>query len=238
MLESYFKHETERREQGIPPLPLSPEITVEVCELLEKPPAGKEELLLHLLENRVAPGVDPAAKVKAEWLEKIAKDEVSSPALSRDKAVFLLGTMLGGFNVEALIKLLEDKDIAGEAAKALKQIILVYSAFDEIALSGAVEVTTSQIDTELLMINMSGACAVQTEGRADRQNIATSGSCIYDGETLDSREVTINVSGSSYIVVRVSELLEGQASGSAVVEYIGNPTVYVSISGTAVVQPH
>ncbi|UCE22664.1 MAG: bifunctional aconitate hydratase 2/2-methylisocitrate dehydratase [Candidatus Aminicenantes bacterium] len=133
MLESYFKHETERREQGIPPLPLTPEITADVCKLLEKPPPGKEELLLSLLENRVAPGVDPAAKVKAEWLTKIAKGEVSSPALSRNKAVFLLGTMLGGFNVEALIELLENKDLAEEAAKALKQIILVYSAFDEVA---------------------------------------------------------------------------------------------------------
>ncbi len=133
MLESYFKHETERREQGIPPLPLTPEVTADVCKLLEKPPAGKEELLLSLLENRVAPGVDPAAKVKAEWLAKVAKGEVSSPALSRNKAVFLLGTMLGGFNVEALIGLLENKDLAEEAAKALKQIILVYSAFDEVA---------------------------------------------------------------------------------------------------------
>ncbi|MGD8536270.1 MAG: bifunctional aconitate hydratase 2/2-methylisocitrate dehydratase [Candidatus Aminicenantes bacterium] len=133
MLESYFKHENERKEQGIPPLPLSPENAAEVCRLLEKPPEGKEDLLLHLLENRVAPGVDPAAKVKAEWLAKIAKSEVSSPVLSRNKAVFLLGTLLGGFNVEALIELLENKDMAGESAKALKQIILVYSAFDEIA---------------------------------------------------------------------------------------------------------
>ncbi len=133
MLESYFKHETERREQGIPPLPLNPEIIAEVCGLLEKPPEGKEELLLHLLENRVAPGVDPAAKVKAEWLARIAKDEVTSPLVSRNKAVFLLGTMLGGFNVEVLIKLLEDKDMAGDAAEALKQTILVYSAFDEVA---------------------------------------------------------------------------------------------------------
>jgi aconitate hydratase 2/2-methylisocitrate dehydratase len=133
MLESYFKHQTERRKQGIPPLPLSPEITAEVCGLLEKPPKGKEEILLHLLENRVAPGVDPAAKVKAGWLDKIAKGEVSSPVVSPNKAIFMLGTMLGGFNVAALIDLLESKDMAGEAAKALKQIILVYSAFDEIA---------------------------------------------------------------------------------------------------------
>jgi aconitate hydratase 2/2-methylisocitrate dehydratase len=133
MLESYFKHETERQKQGIPPLSLSPEDTAEVCALLEKPPEGKEELLLNLLTSRIAPGVDPAAKVKAEWLAQIAKGKSLSPLVSRDKAVFLLGTMLGGYNVEVLIKLLEDKELAGEAAKALKQIILVYNAFDKMS---------------------------------------------------------------------------------------------------------
>ena len=133
MLDLYFKHETERKEQGIPPLPLSPELTAEVCRLLEKPPKGKEEILLSLLENRVAPGVDPGAQVKAAWLAKTAQGVVSSPLVSRNKAVFLLGTMLGGFNVESLIELLGDKEMAGEAVKALKQIILVYSSFDEIA---------------------------------------------------------------------------------------------------------
>jgi aconitate hydratase 2/2-methylisocitrate dehydratase len=73
MLELYFKHEAEREQGGIPPLPLSPNEVEEVCKFLGKPPKGKEELLLNLLKNRVAPGVDPAAKVKAEWLTKIAK---------------------------------------------------------------------------------------------------------------------------------------------------------------------
>src|SRR4030065_2750720 len=68
MLESYLKQEAERQKLGIPPLPLSPEQTAEVCQFLESPPAGKEQLLLNLIKNRVSPGGDPAAKVKAEWL--------------------------------------------------------------------------------------------------------------------------------------------------------------------------
>lgn len=132
MLESYFQNETERREKGIPALPLDPEQTEEVCRLLENPPEGKQNLLLELLRNRVSPGVDPSAKVKAEWLTKVAKGEVSSPVLSRTEAVFLLGTMLGGYNVEPLLSFLEDKELAEEAAKALKQTILVYSAFDNV----------------------------------------------------------------------------------------------------------
>ncbi len=132
MLESYFKHEAERQEQGVPPLPLNPEETEEVCKLLENPPAGKEELLLNLLRNRVSPGVDASAKVKAAWLTMVAKREISSPLLSKTEAVFLLGTMLGGYNIEPLLGFLEDEELAGESAKALKQIILVYSAFDKV----------------------------------------------------------------------------------------------------------
>ncbi len=117
MLESYFKHEAERQKQEVPPLPLSPEETGEVCRLLENPSAGMEELLLRLLKNRVSPGVDPSAKVKAAWLTKVAKSEISSPLLSKTEAVFLLGTMLGGYNIEPLLDFLEYEELAEESAK-------------------------------------------------------------------------------------------------------------------------
>jgi len=132
MLESYLNHEAERKKQGIPPLPLTPEQTEEVCLLLENPPEDKRDLLLDLLKNRVSPGVDPAAKKKAEWLYKIAIRSVSSPAVSPKEAVFLLGTMLGGYNIEPLILLLENDELAKYAANALKNIILVYSSFDKV----------------------------------------------------------------------------------------------------------
>ena len=132
MLESYFKQKAERLKQGIPPLPLNPEETEEVCKLLENPPEGKKwELLLNMLKNRIAPGVDTAAKVKAAWLTKVAQGEVFSPLLSKMQAVFLLGTMLGGYNVDPLLGFLENKKLATEAVNALKQIILVYNTFDK-----------------------------------------------------------------------------------------------------------
>jgi len=133
MLESYFDHELQRKEQGLPPLPLSPDVTREVCTLLEHPPQDQEKVFLGLLKDRVSPGVDPAARVKAEWLAQVVRGEVSSPTVSKKEAVFLLGTMLGGYNVEPLIRFLEDEDLAEAAAEALKQIILVYSAFDKVA---------------------------------------------------------------------------------------------------------
>ena len=132
MLDTYFKQETERKAQGIPPLPLNPDETAEVCRLLENPPSGKEYLLIGLLKNRVAPGVDSAAKVKAEWLAKVAKGKIASPVVPKAEALFILGTMLGGYNVGPLISLLEDQAQAHDAAQALKNVILVYGGFDKI----------------------------------------------------------------------------------------------------------
>ncbi|MGD9347231.1 MAG: bifunctional aconitate hydratase 2/2-methylisocitrate dehydratase [Candidatus Aminicenantes bacterium] len=132
MLDKYFKNEQEREALGIPPLPLSPDQAGELCRLLENPPQGHERLLLDLLQNRISPGVDPAAKVKAEWLSKLTHGSVSSPILEKKRAVMLLGTMLGGFNIEPLIALLENSELASEAAEALKGTILVYNAFDRI----------------------------------------------------------------------------------------------------------
>jgi aconitate hydratase 2/2-methylisocitrate dehydratase len=132
MLTSYFEHEKDRKEQNIPPLPLNPEQTSEVCRFLENPPEGKQDILFHLLSQRISPGVDPAAKVKAEWLTKVAMGEVESPVVSKDKAVDLLGTMLGGYNVEPLISLLSHDELGANAAEALKSIILVYNAFDKV----------------------------------------------------------------------------------------------------------
>ena len=98
MLSEYRAHAAERAEQGIPPLPLNPEQVASLVELLQSPPAGEEEFLMDLLTERVPPGVDKAAYVKASFLTAIVKGEVTSPLVSRARAVEILGTMLGGYN--------------------------------------------------------------------------------------------------------------------------------------------
>ncbi|MCX8160863.1 MAG: bifunctional aconitate hydratase 2/2-methylisocitrate dehydratase [Candidatus Saccharicenans sp.] len=132
MMESYFQKAREREKQGIPPLPLTAEEAQELCQLLENPPAGKEQDLVYLLEQRISPGVDPAARVKAEWLTQIALGRRKSPLVSPQRAVFLLGTMIGGYNVEPLVSMLEKPELAPMAASALKNIILVYGAYDKV----------------------------------------------------------------------------------------------------------
>lgn len=132
MIEAYLKHQEERNAQGIPALPLTPEQTADLCTLLENPPAGKEEFLVHLLKERVSPGVDPAAEVKAAFLAAIVKGTKKSPLISKVDAVRFLGTMLGGYNVAPLVDALKDSELADEAACALSGMTLVYDGFDKI----------------------------------------------------------------------------------------------------------
>jgi aconitate hydratase 2/2-methylisocitrate dehydratase len=132
MIESYLKQEAERKALGIPAKPLDPEQTAGLCKLLEVPPAGKDAFLLELLKERVSPGVDPAAEVKAAFLAGIVSGSITSPLVCKKAAVQILGTMLGGYNVAPLIAALKDTELAEEAVKALSGITLVYDAFDEV----------------------------------------------------------------------------------------------------------
>jgi aconitate hydratase 2/2-methylisocitrate dehydratase len=133
VIDAYRKHAEERKALGIPPRPLDPEQTREVCELLRRPPKGQEEFLLDLLKARVPPGVDPAARVKAAFLADILVGKARSPVVDKKEAVFLLGTMGGGYNVPPLIAGLRAKALAGDAARALSGLTYVYDAFDEVA---------------------------------------------------------------------------------------------------------
>ncbi len=135
MLIGYRQLAAERELQGIPALPLNAEQTQDLTLLLEESPSkGDEEELLYLLKERIPPGVDEAAYVKATWLSSIAQSCNKSTLVSPLEATQLLGTMIGGYNVGALIELLEndDQNIANCAANGLSQTLLVYDAVNDI----------------------------------------------------------------------------------------------------------
>ncbi len=134
MLSSYYQSAAEREANGIPALPLNAEQTSSLTQLLENPPIGKENELLHLITERVPPGVDEAAYIKATWLSSIAQGQTYSPVISNINATELLGTMVGGYNVAALIELLKNKDktLANIAAEGLSKILLIYDAVNEV----------------------------------------------------------------------------------------------------------
>ncbi len=134
MLQAYRKHVAERAELGIAPLPLSAEQTAALVELLKNPPSGESDTLLDLITNRVPAGVDDAAKVKASYLAAVAHGSEACPLISREKATELLGTMLGGYNLSALIDLLDDADqaVAQAAAQGLKGTLLMFDQFHDV----------------------------------------------------------------------------------------------------------
>ena len=128
MLKNYKEHVEERLQEGIPPLPLNAEQVSELVELLKAPLAGEEDFILDLITNRTPAGVDPAAYVKAAFLTDVAKGATSSPLIDKQLATKLLGTMLGGYNVESLIRLLEDDAVGGLAADGLSKTLLMFNA--------------------------------------------------------------------------------------------------------------
>lgn len=132
MLTEYRAHVAEREALGVPPQPLTDAQTADLVELLKNPPAGEEEYLVDLLESRVPAGVDQAAYVKAAFLNAIVKGEANSPLITKERAVYLLGTMLGGYNVAPLVDLLDNAELGGLAAEALKKTLLVFDAFHDV----------------------------------------------------------------------------------------------------------
>ena len=133
MLEAYRAHVSERSELGVPAKPLDPVMTADLVELLKSPPAGEEAFLLDLITNRVPPGVDEAAYVKAGFLSAIVTGEATSPVINAATAVTLLGNMHGGYNVATLVDLLDNSALSAQAAEQLKTTILVFDAFHDVA---------------------------------------------------------------------------------------------------------
>ncbi|WP_188151539.1 bifunctional aconitate hydratase 2/2-methylisocitrate dehydratase [Teredinibacter waterburyi] len=132
MLEAYRNHVAEREALGIPPKPLTPEQVSDLVALLKNPPAGEEEYLLDLITNRVPPGVDEAAYVKAGFLSAIARGDDKCPLIDTTKAIELLGNMHGGYNIVTLVDLLDNTEYAALAATELKHTLLMFDAFHDV----------------------------------------------------------------------------------------------------------
>ena len=132
MLEAYRQHIEERTAEGVVPKPLNAEQVNGLVELLRQPPAGEEAFILDLLENRIPAGVDDAAYVKAGFLTALANGDATSPLIDARRATELLGTMLGGYNIESLISLLDKPEVAETAAAGLSRTLLMFDAFHDV----------------------------------------------------------------------------------------------------------
>ncbi len=178
LLKDYADHVAERSAQGIPPLPLNAEQINCVTQLLEKENISESDYLLDLLINRVPPGVDEAAYIKASWLTAIVNGEKHCKLINSQKAIQILGTMIGGYNVNSLIEILKSKNnlLAKEAAQVLKDIILVYDSANDIF-----ELSQNNIYAEEVVNSWANA-----EWFTSKKSLPTEITCLafkIDGET-------------------------------------------------------
>ncbi|MDH5734679.1 MAG: bifunctional aconitate hydratase 2/2-methylisocitrate dehydratase [Gammaproteobacteria bacterium] len=132
MLEAYHRHVEERAAEGLPALPLDAQQVADLIELIKAPMGVDKDEVMHLLVHRVPPGVDQAAYVKAAFLADVARGDTACELISREQATELLGTMLGGYNIQPLIGLLDDDVTAPAAVKALSHTLLIYDAFHDV----------------------------------------------------------------------------------------------------------
>ena len=132
MLKEYRKHEQERHAQGIPALALNAEQVADLVELIKDPPVGEEDFILDIFSNKVPAGVDQAAYVKAAFLTDVANSKVSTPLITCESATSLLGTMLGGYNVQPLISLLNNEEVGDTAVEALSNTLLIFDSFHDV----------------------------------------------------------------------------------------------------------
>ena len=133
LLTDYKAHSQEREnEGGLPALPLTAEQTAALVELLKANPVAEAEYCLDLFKNKINPGVDDAAYVKAAFLNDIVQGNVTCSVISKVEAIEILGTMMGGFNVSPLVEALKIPEVADAAAKELKNTILVYNSFNDV----------------------------------------------------------------------------------------------------------
>ncbi|WP_300669429.1 bifunctional aconitate hydratase 2/2-methylisocitrate dehydratase [Desulfoluna sp.] len=145
MLTTYKQDAAKRQEMGIPPKPLTEMQVTALCERLQAPPQGEEAELTTLLSQRVPPGVDPAAQIKARFLTALAQGETTSPLIAPNEAVRLLGTMGGGYNTGALFALLSHKTLGEKAAEALSRLLIVPDVFDRVVADAPTQPTAETV---------------------------------------------------------------------------------------------
>ena len=117
-----------RLKQMISPKILNYEEVNNLIKELKSPDDGDEEFLLHQFNNKILPGVDETSKLKANFLFDIVNKKQYSPLIDQYDAINILGTMKGGYNIEALVNLL-DTDFGLHSAENLKNNILIFDYY-------------------------------------------------------------------------------------------------------------
>lgn len=117
-----------RKADGLPPRPMNADETAAAAGL-----AGKDPRALDLLLTEVENGTGKPAEIKASFLYDVAAGKRKTDGLSADEAITVLERMNGGWNVPALVRLLDGGATAQKAKDALSRTVLIHNAFDAVA---------------------------------------------------------------------------------------------------------
>jgi hypothetical protein len=103
---------------------------------------------------------------------------------------------------------------------------------DGVSVDGSGDITVTGIDADSFDADISGSGQIEATGTTDALDVEISGSGRYTGADLVASVATVSVSGSGHALVNATETLDAEVSGSGTVEYIGDPNVSSSLSGS------
>ena len=94
---------------------------------------------------------------------------------------------------------------------------------DRVESSGASKVNLSDIKTDSLSIQASGASKIVASGETAKLDIEISGASGVDAEQLRASNVSVDASGASKATVNATSELQADASGASKILYTGEP---------------
>jgi hypothetical protein len=106
------------------------------------------------------------------------------------------------------------------------------ATLDGLSIDGSGDITATGINADSFNAEISGSGQIEMAGTTDALDVEISGSGRYAGADLIASVGTVSMSGSGHALVNVTDILDAEVSGSGTVEYIGDPNVSSSISGS------
>ena len=132
-------------------------------------------------------------------------------------------------------------EISGAAWRAGKKAIVVRVStqfINSIEMSGANVMKATRINSDVLDIELSGACVLEASGKVKKLMLEVSGASVVNVKDLIAEKVTVEADGACKATVYAEKYLSASASGVSKVMYWGEPKeITKDVCGLAKVSP-
>lgn len=145
----------------------------------------------------------------------------------------IVSEIVGG---QLRLRVEDDTDLRLDDAEAIV-IRVTYRELKGIELRGIVRAEAEELATDRLAVRVEGVSSLEVRGKAGHQEVIVSGTSRYQAGGLESETARIEASGAAFALLDVRRRLSGQVSGAAVVEFLGNPELEVSVDGAGAIRP-